>query len=136
MLSKQAEQLERREVLENDLREQCSSFSQFAQSEAAEARGRFTAHEKSTVIGSTPTPASAYPAAFLQHDPVPDEPALGVDVNALEPTGEPHELKARPAPLEPSCLPSPAQALPSRSQAPPLANERLGSFSFRTYRRA
>lgn len=131
MLSKQAEQLERREVLENDLREQCSSFSQFAQSEAAEARGRFTAHEKSTVIGSTPTPASAYPAAFLQHDPVPDEPALGVDINALEPVGQPHELKA--SSLGPSL---PAKALPSpSSQAPPLANEGLG-FSSRTYRRA
>jgi hypothetical protein len=150
-LSKHEEQASRLEILENDkaLRgasSQGSSFAQFAASEASTPLGRFSAISNPTVIGSTPTPASAYPAAFLQHDPVPDEPALGVDINAMEPVGQPHELKASIASLGPT----PAQASPGRSSlissfvqetpnsSPPetaLAGEELGSFSRETFRR-
>jgi hypothetical protein len=65
MLSRQEEDQLRRETLRNDLKlrqqqEQGSTFAQFAQADANIDRGRFTAHERSTVIGSTPTPD--YPA--------------------------------------------------------------------------
>jgi hypothetical protein len=78
------------------------------------------------VIGSEPL--ARYPqlpasSPWAGPDLVPTEPPLGYAID---------ELSA----LEPSCLPSPAQALPSRSRAPPLANERLGSFGSPTYRRA
>lgn len=130
MLSAQIEMEEKREVLANErrLREQGSTLSQFAQSEAAEARGRFTAHEQSTVVGASSVPK--YPAAYLQHDPVPTEPSLGVDINEMEPTGQPHELRASIASLEPSV--SSAQATPSASGAQAGAE----GFSSRTYRRA
>ena len=83
----------RRRVLRNDrlVREQATTFHQFAAVEAEEIRGRFGSTEKATVIGSTPAPD--YPAAYQQRDPVPTEPPLGVDVNALEPTGELHEIR-------------------------------------------
>jgi hypothetical protein len=150
MLSKHEEQLERRETLENDrrVREQGTTFTRFAQSEAAESRGRFTAHDTSTVIGGTPTPASAYPAAFLNHDPVPDEPPLGVDINEMPTCGEPHELAASISrPLGPSmqakATPNPAAPHDASPHAPPSSSALvggrvagLGSFSSRTYRRA
>jgi hypothetical protein len=97
MLSKQEEQDERREVIENEkrLRNQGSTFSQFAMSDADTDRGRFTTHEKSTVIGTTPTPASEYPAGpNWSADPVPSEPSLGVSVNEMQPCGEPHEVSS------------------------------------------
>jgi hypothetical protein len=132
MLSRQETQEERRGTLENDrrVREQGSTFSQFAESEASEPRGRFTTHSASTVIGSTPSPASQYPAAFQQHDPVPDEPSLGQDVNAMEPCGEKFEVE-RSLSLEPSssfpaqrgsgCLQSQTPTPPASDTALPLA---------------
>jgi hypothetical protein len=125
-LSRQEEQNDRLEVLENEKRLKGATLSQFAQADAAEARGRFTAHEQSKVIGSTLVPQ--YPAG----------PAWCADPGSqcIEPPLSPYDNPAlEPSDLEPSSLPSPAQAPPSRSQAPPLANERLGSFSSRTYRR-
>jgi hypothetical protein len=59
-LSRQEEQNDRLEVLENEKRLKGATLSQFAQADAAEARGRFTAHEQSKVIGSTLVPQ--YPA--------------------------------------------------------------------------
>jgi hypothetical protein len=141
MLSKHEEQASRLEILENEkrVRNPGTTFHQFGSSEAAEARGRFSSISNPTVIGSTPTPASAYPAAFLQHDPVPDEPKLGVDINAMEPVGEPHELRASIASLGPSthsakATPNPASGEPSTPPNTPLADAGLG-FSRKTFRR-
>jgi hypothetical protein len=144
MLSAQIEMEEKREVLANErrLRNPGTTFSQFAQSEAAEGRGRFTAHEQSKVVGSEPLPR--YPqlpasSPWAGPDLVPTEPVLGVDINEMEPVGQPHELKASRAVLEP--LP-PAQepldrvmtakATPSASEKSPLGAE---GFSQRAYRR-
>jgi hypothetical protein len=70
-----------------------STFQQFANSEAENVRGRFAAHEKSTVIGATPAPQ--YPAGpNWAHDPTGPEPPLGFDVNAIEPCGEYAEIEA------------------------------------------
>jgi hypothetical protein len=133
----QHEQQERRETVLNDARlrqqRQGSTFSQFAQAEADIHRGRFTGHEKSTVIGSTPLAASQYPAGPIwgTADQAP-EPSLGVDINEMQPTGEVFEVErsiaAQDAPtLGPVCLHSPAQAPPSTpdasSQLAPLVTD-------------
>jgi hypothetical protein len=130
MLSKHEEQAERRDVIENEKRLRASTLSQFAQSDADIDRGRFTVHEQSRVIGSSPSPASQYPAG----------PAWTTDPGSqcIEPPLSPHDNPA----LEPSdpeqsfSLSQDALATPSPSslQAPPLANEGLG-FSQRAYRR-
>jgi hypothetical protein len=128
MLSKHEEQNDRLEVLENEkrLREQGSTYMAHTHNDVG---GRFAAISSPHVVGSESIPK--YPAAFLQHDPVPDEPVLGVDINEMEPVGQPHELKAT---LGPSLSPV-TKVLPSpSSQVPPLANEGLG-FSQRAYRR-
>jgi hypothetical protein len=124
---------EKASVLRNDQR---TTLAQFAQADADQRRGRFDAHEKSTVIGSTPLPK--YPqlpasSPWAGPDLVPTEPAFGVDINEMEPCGQPHELKASHASLEPSSLPSPAQATRPSSQVSSLGYE--GRFSSRTYRR-
>jgi hypothetical protein len=111
MLSKQEEQQERLDVLRNDqrLRNPGSTFSQFAASEASTPLGRFSAISAPHVVGSESIPK--YPAAFLQHDPVPTEPPLGYSIEAQEPLG-----------------PTPAQAPdpnPAHDDAPPIFS--LGS---------
>jgi len=128
---------EKRDVLRNDrrVRERGSTSGTSAQEGSTflahthnDFGGRFAAISSPVVVGSEAIPK--YPAAFLNHDPVPTEPALGVDINALEPCGEPHELKATLGPSEHS-----DQATPNpSSQVPPLAAEGLG-FSQRAYRR-
>jgi hypothetical protein len=145
MLSKHEEQEERRQVLENDkaLRgasSQGSTFAQFAASEVGTPLGRFSAISNPVVVGSEPIPK--YPAAFLQHDPVPTEPPLGVDINAMEPVGQPHELKASISSLGPPDL-AEAQEPPTLDAPPkertPLAGDvaRRGrtSSSHKSFRR-
>jgi hypothetical protein len=85
MLSRQEEQLERRDVLENEKRLRGSSSgasahqgSTFLQHTHNDVGGRFAAISSPTVVGEKAIPQ--YPAAFHQHDPVPDEPPLGLDV--------------------------------------------------------
>jgi len=89
MLSRQEEEQERRETLENDrlMREQQrgSTFHQHGLSQAAElSGGRFAATGAPRVIGSTPSPASQYPAASSAHQTeLPREEPLGIDINAM-----------------------------------------------------
>ena len=102
MLSSQEEMLERKRTLDNDrrLREQQQSggtYHQHAVSDASVDRGRYTAHERSTVIGSTGLPN--YPAGpAWSADPGSQcvEPPLSFDNPALE--------------LGPSLLAPPAEA--------------------------
>jgi hypothetical protein len=119
MLSNQEDQAERRRILENDRkvreqqREQAESrrvfapdqslpnpgttFHARAQADADIPRGRFTEHERSTVIGSTPTPATAYPAGpAWSADPGSQcvEPPLGFDNPALEPSVDLEQLSS------------------------------------------
>jgi hypothetical protein len=51
-------------------------------------RGRFAKPQQ-----QGPNPEYAAGSNWTR-DPVPDEPPLGVDVNAMEPVGEPHEVQA------------------------------------------
>jgi hypothetical protein len=152
MLSKHEEQAERLDVLENEKRLKRGSplskgtsargGSTFLSHTHNDIGGRFAAISSPVVVGEKKIPQ--YPAAYLQHDPVPDEPSLGYRINDLNPTDPP----AEPSDLAPAVSPSvvqgsvelepssnPAQATPSSSsQVPPLANEELG-FSQRAYRR-
>ena len=134
-LSRQEEMEERKSVLRNEqrLRNPGTTLNQFAQSEAAEARGRFTAHEQSKVIGSTLVPQ--YPAGSAwTADP-------GSQI--LEPPLSPHDNPA----LEPSDLASvpPVQGdvgdpdAPSTTASPSVGSMSLSAgrrpFSQRTFRR-
>jgi hypothetical protein len=93
VLSKQEEELERREVFENDrrVREQQqaagSTFFQHGQVQADEVnQGRFAATGVPRVIGSTATVASMYPAASASHQTaLPDEPPTGYAINEMPP---------------------------------------------------
>jgi hypothetical protein len=100
MLSRQEEEQERRETLENDrklleaerqriLREG-TTFHQFAQSQIDdEAGGRFRAISPKAVIGAAPIPS--YPAASTSWQiQLPDEPPLGFDNPALDETSTVH----------------------------------------------
>lgn len=127
MLSRQEEQSERREVLENDkrVREQGSTFLAHTHNGAG---GRFAAISSPTVIGAEATPK------------YPQGPAWCADPGSqmLEPPLSPHDNPA----LEPSdpeqsfSLSQDALAtLSPSSQVPPPLHEGLG-FSQRAYRRA
>jgi hypothetical protein len=140
MLSRQEEQSERREVLENDkrVREQGSTFLAHTHNGAG---GRFAAISSPTVIGAEATPKYPQGPAWCA-DQTGIEPPLNIDVNAIEPCGEPHEIRASIASLEP-CL-SPAQgnsgdpASGEGAEAPPLTKRAgVGSppLSRRAYRR-
>jgi hypothetical protein len=68
------------------IKNEATTFSQFAQSEAETFKGRFTTHEQSTVVGSTPiTKYEGEPN--WAHDPVPTESPLGFDNPALDNLG-------------------------------------------------
>jgi hypothetical protein len=82
--SDQEDQAERRRIL----REQGATFLDHARAAAdEEAQGRFQKVNATTVIGSTPIQYPPLPASSPWHgrDPVPDEPALGYSVDALDP---------------------------------------------------
>jgi hypothetical protein len=127
---------EKRDVLRNDLRvRERGSTSSSGTSDTqgstylshthTDIGGRFAAISSPHVVGTEAIPK--YPAAFLNCDPVPQEPSLGYAIDALNPS-DPEQscsLSSQDAAL---ATPSPS------SQAPPLADEGLG-FSQRAYRR-
>src|SRR6516162_10947870 len=97
MLSKQEEEQERREVLENDrkvLEQRGSTYHQHGVAQADEInQGRFAATGAPRVVGSTPNPASQYPAASAAHQTeLPPEQPLGYSVDDMpgleNPTGD------------------------------------------------
>jgi hypothetical protein len=99
-------QREKRSILENDkrVREQGTTYSSFAEAFADEERGgRFAAINKTNVIGTAAAPQYPEGPAWCA-DRTGAEPALGVDINEMPPTGEPHELKASITDVEVSPL--------------------------------
>ena len=120
-------QATRRRVLRNDASVRASTLSQFAQSEANEIGGRFSANERATVVGANPLPN--YPAAFLQLDPVPDEPPLGFRIDALDPFDPESSAGVPPPMLPPAATDDLAAPLGDGSSAPSggLASEQAGS---------
>ena len=109
MLSKQEEEQERREVLENDRRvreqqQQTGTFFSHGVSQALDtAGGRFGATGAPTVTGATPVPS--YPAAGVHHsDPVGTEPPLGFSVDQVEPSmGTTRPIEDTGGAAAPSC---------------------------------
>ena len=133
MLSRQEEEQERREVLENDrlLREQqkASTFHQHAQAQADElSQGRFRAIGTPSVTGATPIPK--YPAAGAhQSDPVGIEPPLGFSVNDLEPSTNqlaPPVAVEEPGPASRGDAPSDLADALRAKDAGPLSHKRTG----------
>src|SRR5215472_4151819 len=116
MLSSQEEQAERRRVFAQDQSLRGTTFHQHAQADADTPRGRFTAHERSTVVGAQPT--FNYPAAAAhQADPCGIEPPLGYRIDAM-PEQEPLEVS----------FPSPQATDPADAPSTPLG-QRAGSLS-------
>jgi len=89
MTTDQEEQAEKRRVMLQDAgvrqQQQTSTFHQHAQAQADEiSQGRYRATGVPRVVGSTPTPASQYPAATAAHQTeVPPEGPLGYRVDAM-----------------------------------------------------
>jgi hypothetical protein len=114
MREDQIDQAERRETLDNDLkvlqqqqREQGSTFFQHGQSQADETnQGRFRATGVPTVIGAAPVVQYPQAAPPFQRDPVPDEPSLGFEINRLSA----HELESSINSADPEQSPQPPAA--------------------------
>ena len=89
MREDQIDQAERRATFANDrkVREQQQQGTTFKAFADAEARvpGRFEHVAAAHVVGTTPDPAQAYPAASIQSDPVGIEPPLGYRVDEMIP---------------------------------------------------
>ena len=142
MLSSQEEQAERKRVLAQDLslRQQqeerrrvfaqdqslrrTSTFYQHALADAETPRGRYSQVTTSYVIGSTPTPATAYPAASAAHQiQLPDEPPLGFDNPALEPCSAPPVAQEAPDPTSADAPPALPLALGQRTDVGSLSSD-------------
>jgi hypothetical protein len=82
-------------VLRNDQQLRKATYHSLAHADAdLERGGRYASLNKLTVTGTGPSGwAPQQPAnSFWKCDPVPAEMPLGYDINAIEPTGEPHEV--------------------------------------------
>jgi hypothetical protein len=95
-----ATQAERRRILEND---RLNTYQAHAAASVDEERGgRFSVRTKPTVVGQSPISYPKQPEGSpWACDPLPIEPPLGVDINAMEVTGEPHE-RTELAPTDPA----------------------------------
>ena len=132
--SDQEDQAERRETLDNDLKvlqQRGSTFHLHAQAQADEiSQGRYRATGVPRVVGSTPTPASQYPAASAAYQTeLPPEGPLGYRVDAM-----PGLESSMAPPVE--VTDGPAQA-PSGDGGPAtssggLVSERAGSSPFQS----
>ena len=93
-------QSEKRRVLANDRqvmaeRQRVSTYRDAAQASVDDmAGGRYAVIDKPSVTGTSPItyPRQSATSPSNQATLVCDEPPLGVDVNAMEPVGEPHEI--------------------------------------------
>jgi hypothetical protein len=123
VLSKQEEEQERKAVLENDRsvreqqkqREQGSTFLDHTHDDLS--GGRFAAIGAPTVVGRDAV--IKYPAAAAhQHDPVPDEPPVGYDVNEMPPL-EPSMAVNSPSIEDMAGISAPADTGGAPSSVPP-----------------
>jgi hypothetical protein len=122
MLSSQEEQQERQRVFAQDQSLRSSTFHQHAQADADTPRGRFTSHERSTVIGSTALPVyPAGPAWCADPGSQCVEPPLGLDNPALEqpstlsPVEDSAPVSAAPSSIHAADVEPGAGARPSRA---------------------
>ncbi len=74
---------------------QADRTSTFLDHVSNDSGGRYAAIGKPTVIGRDPAQYPKLPASSpFAADPVGVEPPTGVDINAMEPVGEPFEIEA------------------------------------------
>jgi hypothetical protein len=88
---------EKRSNIVRDAKKEPSTYLDQAQIEALHEGGRYERLSKPTFTGSTPgwvPPRAHGDNQWTQDDPVPDEPPLGIDVNAVEPVGTESEIEA------------------------------------------
>jgi hypothetical protein len=146
MLSKDEEQRDRRETLQNDVwvRTQTSAskgstFRDHAEAEANQARGRYSAELAQTVVGSEPIPK--YPTLpsgpWSGEDLVGQEPSLGYSVDEMS-RSRPEQFAvipaqsatggapAVPAVAAPPSYPSPS---PQRFQSRPPGRNNIATHS-------
>jgi hypothetical protein len=87
----------KRKILAED-RDRLSTYRAHAEANAdLELGGRYSKVTTVTVTGASPThqyPRLPLSAPSNQAMMVPDEPPLGIDINATDPVGEAHEQKA------------------------------------------
>jgi hypothetical protein len=89
----------KRRVMANDRRVMGTYHSVAASTVDDERGGRFAVEGKQTVIGSSAVAYPQQPSTSPWHsEPIGTEPPLGFDVNAIEPVGEPHEIRASATP--------------------------------------
>jgi hypothetical protein len=90
----------KRKILAED-RDRLSTYRAHAEANAdLELGGRYSKVTTVTVTGASPThqyPRLPLSAPSNQAMMVPDEPPLGIDINAMDPVGEAHEQKASEA---------------------------------------
>jgi hypothetical protein len=86
-----ASQSERRAILRNE--RAAGTYHQFAAAEADAIGGRFAARERSAVTTTPQYPDLPESSWVNQAAAVPPEEPLGVDINAVEPTGTPAEIE-------------------------------------------
>jgi hypothetical protein len=84
-------QSEKRQTLLNDVRAREQGSTYMEQTNDLDLGGRFTGQTPQTVVGASPVPQYPQGPAW-SIDPTGQEPPLGVDVNQMQPTGEPHEI--------------------------------------------
>jgi hypothetical protein len=91
MLSKQAEQKERHQILDNDraVREHTTTYLKETHSDLG---GRWAINRTDNVVGQTPTIDYGGKPNWA-HDPTGVEPPLGYSVDAMAPVGEPFEVE-------------------------------------------
>jgi hypothetical protein len=133
MTTDQEEQAEKRRVMLQDAgvrqQQQTSTFHQHAQAQADEiSQGRYRVTGVPRVVGSTPTPASQYPAASAAHQTeLPPEPSLGFSIDEM-PGFEPSMAPPVEVTDDPAHAP-PSDGGPATSSGG-LVSERAGSSPF------
>ena len=129
MTTDREEQAERIATMRQDAnlrqQQQTSTLHQHAQAQADElSQGRFRATGTPSVTGTTPIPSYPVGNQWAAADQNNLEPPFPVDINALEPCGEPHEIEAsiaelKVSPLEPFSAQGNSPSPASEAVAPP-----------------
>lgn len=90
-------QAERRRILAEERLARNTYFGHAGDTEL-DLGGRFAKVTTTTVVGAGPVRYPRQPTGSpWACDPVPAESPLGLDINAMEPVGEPHEMRPQAA---------------------------------------
>ena len=117
-------QIKRDERMNERRRERGSTFLDYAKAQADDERGgRFAKQQQQPTLGAAPPPRiNAGPWALP--DPVGTEPSLNIDVNAVDPVGEFHEVQRSIEQAQPHHSVPELGATEAQSEANPSSVER------------